>query len=421
MLELLRDLTYLKYWLAVVVSFLGDAMSRITLIYVAATLVDNPAVIALVIMAQLLPSGVLGAFIGPLADRVSKRVLLIGADLGRIVIVLAMIPALRSVSLLLVLILLEGVGKAFFETARIAAIPKIIGSPQRIPAAVTLFQSTNHTLNLLGPALGGLLLVIGNVSVVMMINAATFAGSALLLAAMPVLREVPTAAAGGHEPYWQALRTGVRAVLSVASLRFLAAFLVPIMVVLGLFTTNFNAQLLMVFDLPALEYGVAQAVFGGGCVIGALLGPAMMRRLPAGRALVVSVGLFALTLLALAPVDGLTGRAELAGAATWCLLTGISSSLLQVPIATAILRDLGEEVRGRGVGLINSIMVLLTIAGVGLGGLIATAWGVTASIIVAGVALIVATAVFVRPALRLGTARPGPTPAAPDRVAAGRD
>ncbi|MEU1395746.1 MFS transporter [Micromonospora zamorensis] len=421
MLELLRDPIYLKYWLAVVVSFLGDAMSRITLIYVASTLVDNPAVIALVIMAQLLPSGVFGAFIGPLADRVSKRALLIGSDLARIVIVLAMIPALRSVSLLLVLILLEGVGKAFFETARISAIPKIIGSPQRIPAAITLFQSTNHTLNLLGPALGGVLLVIGNVPVVLMINAATFAVSALLLAAMPVLREVPKAAGAAHEPYWQALRTGVRVVLSVPSLRFLAAFLVPIMVVLGLFTTNFNAQLLMVFDLPAFEYGMAQAVFGGGCVVGALLGPGMMMRLPAGRALVVSVGFFALTLLALAPIDGLTGRAALAGAAAWCLLTGISSSLLQVPIATAILQDLVEEVRGRGVGLMNSIMVVLTIAGVGLGGLIATAGGVAASIIVAGVALIVATALFVRPALRLGTAGSALSAAAANLVEAKRD
>src|SRR5688572_8385081 len=104
-------------------------MARITLIYVAATLVDDPVVIALVIMAQLLPSGAFGAFIGPLADRVSKRALLIGSDVARVVVVLAMIPALRSVGLLVVLILLEGVGKAFFETARIAAIPKIIGSP----------------------------------------------------------------------------------------------------------------------------------------------------------------------------------------------------------------------------------------------------------------------------------------------------
>ncbi|GAA2393209.1 hypothetical protein GCM10010404_58120 [Nonomuraea africana] len=40
MLELLRDRVYLRYWLAVVVSFLGDAITRVTLIYVAATLTD---------------------------------------------------------------------------------------------------------------------------------------------------------------------------------------------------------------------------------------------------------------------------------------------------------------------------------------------------------------------------------------------
>src|SRR5687767_11211443 len=139
MLELLKDSTYIRYWFAVVASFLGDAMARITLIYVAATLSDAPAaLIALVIIAQLLPTGVLGVFAGPLTDRLPKRVLLVGSDLARVVIVLAMIPALGSSWLLLALIFLEGLGKTFFETARIAAIPAIVGN-HSIPSAVALF------------------------------------------------------------------------------------------------------------------------------------------------------------------------------------------------------------------------------------------------------------------------------------------
>ncbi|MEU4546189.1 MFS transporter [Nonomuraea dietziae] len=383
MLELLRDRVYLRYWLAVVVSFLGDAITRVTLIYVAASLTDAPVVlIALVIVAQLLPSGVLGAFVGPVTDRLPKRVLLIGSDLARVLIVLAMIPALGSAWLLLVLIFLEGVGKAFFETARIAAIPKIVGR-HSIPLAVALFQSTSHTINLLGPALGGLLVAVGSVPVVLMIDAATFLLSAALLGSMAVLRELPP---GAREPYWGALRAGVRGVLGVASLRRLAVFLVPAMLVLGLFTTNFNAQLLTVFELPALSYGLAQALFGGGSILGALIGPALLRRYP-DRLLTASIVVFGLSLLALAPVQW---SGHLAVIGLWCLLTGLGSGLFQVPVANTLLRDLPEELRGRGVALLNAVMVNFTIAGVVAGSLVAEVTGVAASIVWSGALLVCA-------------------------------
>lgn len=92
MLELLKDRTYIRYWLAVVASFLGDAITKITLIYVVATETDDPVLyVSLVVIAQLLPFGVLGAFVGPLADRLPARLLMVGSDLVRVVLVLAMI------------------------------------------------------------------------------------------------------------------------------------------------------------------------------------------------------------------------------------------------------------------------------------------------------------------------------------------
>ncbi|RCG26198.1 MFS transporter [Sphaerisporangium album] len=394
MLELLKDGTYIRYWLAVVASFLGDATARVTLIYVAATLTDAPALlIALVILAQMLPAGVLAAFIGPLADHVPARVLLVGSDLARVVIVLAMIPARGSAWLLLLLILLEGVGKAFFETARISAIPKIVGG-HGIPAAVALFQSTNHTINLVGPALGGLLIALGSVPVVLGVNAATFVVSAVLLGSMGVLREVPVAGGAGREPYWQALRTGVRGVMAVPSLRFLGAFLVPVMIVLGLFTTNLNAQLLTVFDLSALQFGVAQAMFGAGSILGALIGPGLVRRYSSNRLLIGAVMLFGLSLLLLGPTGWLADRLGMVVISLWCVLAGLGSGLFQVPVANTVLRDLPEELRGRGVGLLNALMVNFTVVGVIVGGVVAQLVSVAGSIIVSGLLLVIAAAAF---------------------------
>lgn len=398
MIELLKDGIYIRYWLAVVASFLGDAIAKVTLIYLAATMTGAPVVlISLVIIAQLLPTGALGAFVGPLADRAPPRLLLVGSDLARVLIVLAMIPARHSLWLLL-LILLEGVGNAFFQTARISAIPKFVGN-HSIPSAVALFQSTNNTINLLGPALGGVLIAIGSVPAVLVIDAGTFIVSALLLGSLAVLREVPPVGRGVREPYWQALRTGLHGVMQVPALRFLAVLMVPVMLVVGLFNTNLNSQLLTVFQLSPLRYGLAQAMVGGGAVVAALIGPMLVRRYSSNTLLVGSVALFGLTLVALAPAEWLRGGLGIAVIGLWCLLAGLGSGLFQVPVANAMLRELPEELRGRGVGLMSTVMTNFMIIGVAVGGLMAELTGVATSIIVAGVAL-VAVSVFAIPALR---------------------
>ncbi|WP_030726852.1 MFS transporter [Streptomyces sp. NRRL S-237] len=408
MLELLKDRTYIRYWLAVVASFLGDAITKITLIYVVATETDDPVLyVSLVVIAQLLPFGVLGAFVGPLADRLPARLLMVGSDLVRVALVLAMIVVRDSPLLLLVLILLSGIAKAFFETARITAIPLIVRG-HSIPTAVALFQSTNHTLNLVGPALGGLLIAFGSVTTVFVLDAVTFVLSAVLLASMAVLREVPVRGAdSGREGYWQSLRTGISGVLAVPSLRFLAIVMVPVMLVLGLFTTNLNSQLLSVFELPAFEYGLAQAGFGAGCVIGALTGPPLVRRYSDRGLLIGSIVLFGASLLLLAPTGAVwdatdQGVLGLIVVLLWCVLTGLGSGLFQVPVANTLLSDLPEELRGRGVGLLNALMVNFTVLGVVVGGLLAGLVGIAASIVVAGAVLVVAALVLLVPRLRGG-------------------
>ncbi|MFD4913751.1 MFS transporter [Streptomyces virginiae] len=408
MLELLKDRTYIRYWLAVVASFLGDAITKITLIYVVATETDDPVLyVSLVVIAQLLPFGVLGAFVGPLADRLPARLLMVGSDLVRFALVLAMIVVRDSPLLLLVLILLSGIAKAFFETARITAIPLIVRG-HSIPTAVALFQSTNHTLNLVGPALGGLLIAFGSVTTVFVLDAVTFVVSAVLLAGMAVLREVPVRGAdSGREGYWQSLRTGISGVLAVPSLRFLAIVMVPVMLVLGLFTTNLNSQLLSVFELPAFEYGLAQAGFGAGCVIGALTGPPLVRRYSDRGLLIGSIVLFGASLLLLAPTGSVwdatdQGVLGLIVVLLWCVLAGLGSGLFQVPVANTLLSDLPEELRGRGVGLLNALMVNFTVLGVVVGGLLAGLVGIAASIVVAGAVLVVAALVLLVPRLRGG-------------------
>lgn len=408
MLELLRDGTYVRYWLAVVVSFLGDGIARITVIYVAADLTGSPALfVAAVVIAQMLPSGVLGAFIGPLVDRMSPRVLLVGSDLARFVIVLGMITAVDSAWLLLLLIFLEGVGKAVFETARMAAIPKVVGT-HSIPSAIALFQSTVQTLNLVGPLIGGVLIAVTGVTLAFVVNGLTFVISALLLGSIGVLRDA-TVTATGPGQYWESLRSGVTGVLSIGSLRLVAWTMVPVMLAIGLFTTNVNTQLLTSFELSAFEFGLGQALLGGGAILGAFFGPALVRRYRLTGLLAGAVALFAGSLLVLWPIDGNWPAGGIALVCAWCALAGLGMSLVQVPVANILLRDLPEELRGRGIALLNAVMVNFVIAGVVLGGVVANWIGVATSIVVTGAALVVPTMVLLVKVRRAGGGDVGET------------
>nr|BFD80627.1 MFS transporter [Streptomyces sp. Xyl84] len=390
MRELLRDKVYIRYWLAVVVSFLGDGIAKVTVVYVAATLTDAPALfIAAVVIAQLVPSGVLGTFIGPLVDRMSPRVLLVGADLARVVIVLAMIPAVHSAGLLLALIFLEGIGKSVFETARMAAIPKVVGN-HSLPAAIGLFQSTVQTLNLVGPLIGGVLMATAGVRLSFVIDAVTFVVSALLLGNLAVLKGASVTATSPGQ-YWSSLRSGVTGALSIPTLRTVAWMMVPVMIAIGVFTTNVNTQLLVSFDLSAFDFGLAQAMLGAGAILGAFFGPVLVKRFALAELLAAAVGLFAVSLLVLWPIDRY-GESGLAVICAWCALAGLGMSLVQVPVANILLRDLPEDLRGRGIALLNALMVNFTIVGVLLGGAIANWGGTAASIIVTGAILLIPAA-----------------------------
>jgi len=388
MRKLLSDSVYLRYWLAVVASYLGDGIMRVAVIYIAAHLTTSPALfVSLVVFMQLLPSGILSVFIGPFVDRISPRVLLVGSDLFRFVVVVLMTLVTQSPMLLVILIFMEGIGKAVFETARLAAIPKVVGK-HNIADAIALFQSTVHVLHFVGPLVGGFLIGYLSVMPAFGINAATFLVSALLLGSIPVLRDMTARREGDAGDYLRSLIEGVRGVIAIRSLRLVLLAIVPIMLVVGLFTTNVNTQLLNVFDLAAFEFGLAQAIIGAGATVAALLGPALIRRWPIEWLLAASSMLFALTLLLVLPLQAGWPDFGLAAVLFWCALSGFWMSLLNVPISNLLLRDLPEQLRGRGLALANTLMMNFFMIGALVGGIVADTFGVTTSIAVAGGALL---------------------------------
>ena len=126
--RLVRDnRNYRLLWIAQVVSELGDWFYTLSVYNLLLELTGGKAQsVALAVVLQVLPQTLVAPTAGVVNDRVSRKAVMIGADLARFFIVLGMLGVRTPGMVWLVypLLLLETVAAAFFEPAHSAVIPE---------------------------------------------------------------------------------------------------------------------------------------------------------------------------------------------------------------------------------------------------------------------------------------------------------
>jgi predicted MFS family arabinose efflux permease len=246
---------------------------------------------------------------GLLADRISRRRLMAGAEALRAVALLAILLLIGLHQLTLPLLALAGFvavcGTVVYSVAAPALVPSLVSS-QQLPAANARIELARTIAFASGPALGGFL--VGWLGA-----APAFAFAVVLSVAAVVLLS------GLYEP----LRTAAPRRHPLHEIREGAAFVLHHPLLRPVFATQFifntgSFLLLAIFvpyavhrlNLSAAGVGVTMAMFGVGMVVGALLATRIMQRLAFG------------TVIALGPVTGFVA------AATMALTTVIPSAWL---------------------------------------------------------------------------------------------
>jgi hypothetical protein len=169
-------------WLAQIVSELGDWLYSIAIYSLLLELTGSAKSVALAVVLQVLPQFFIAPAAGVVNDRMSRKQVMIFADLVRagIVLFMLLVQSPGLVSIIYVLLFAETMMWAFFEPARTSVIPNITHG-QEILVANTL-SSTTWSVNLaVGSALGGAVAVLFGRNTVFVINALTFLVSASLL------------------------------------------------------------------------------------------------------------------------------------------------------------------------------------------------------------------------------------------------
>jgi len=174
-----------RVWLAQIVSEIGDWFYTLSIYTLLLQLTGHAGSVAMALVLQVLPQTLAGPTAGVVNDRVKRKYVMIGADLARFVIVLAML-LVRSRSLVWLvypLLLAETTMAAFFEPARSAVIPNIAGEGE-VLVANTLSSATWSVNLLIGASVGGVVAAYLGRDAAFVLNGLSFLVSAALISGM---------------------------------------------------------------------------------------------------------------------------------------------------------------------------------------------------------------------------------------------
>jgi MFS family permease len=177
-----------QLWFSQVVSAIGDWLNRIATLVLIGELGADGAQLGVGIMyaveysLRLMPTALFSPLAGPLADRFSRRAIMVSSDLARAVVVLCLLLIREPEHLryLYMLIFAQMSLSIFFDSARSGALPSTVAK-EDLHAAYSLSAATWSTMLALGGALGGILVELIDTSGVFIVDAATYLLSAALL------------------------------------------------------------------------------------------------------------------------------------------------------------------------------------------------------------------------------------------------
>jgi predicted MFS family arabinose efflux permease len=393
-----RQPDFRKLWTAQTVSQFGSYVGWVALQFTAVLwLRATPLQISLLTLCQIVPGFFLGLGAGVWTDRISRRPLLIAADLGRALtlgtIPLAALLHLLHMPQLYLVALLTSALTVLFDVASEAFLPSIVEREQLVEGNSKLTASTS-VAEFAGFSLGGWLVQLVRGPLAILVDAASFLWSAVWIAQIGVTGAIEHTDEE-RERFWREALDGLRFLRQQPLLRALAATTA----IMQFFSRGIVGTLILLYLVRDAGFGAGAlglifAVGGLSSLIGAILagrahraarlGPVMAAALIACGAgvifipLVRSVSLFGIACLV---------ANQLITDPSWAVYSINEVSLRQALTPTRLQGRISASVRCLKFGAI----LLGTLAAGVLGqsiGLRATLWVAAAGTLLGGVWLL---------------------------------
>ena len=334
-------------------------------------------------ICRLLPIVLLGPFGGAVADRYSRRTVLLAGDAARMVLMAAIAATVAGAGPVALVIALTAVASAAGSAERPAAmtlLPRLVGEARLGPANALL-----HTVQdlgvLIGPAIGALLLAVAPAWVAFVANGATFAVSAVLISTMRPDR----ASGGGRTSGVAQLAEGLRTVRTTGHALWLIAIVAMAEFTYGAQTVQLVVYARQSLGLGSGGYGVLLAAAGAGGLVSALVNGRLSTNKRVSLIIIVAGSLACATQLGYAGVQVLA----IAIAVTVVGNAGLVSC--EVVGETALARIVPREALGRVIGIFDAVSVAAMVAGAVLAPVLVASTSLRASLLILGGAALATT------------------------------
>lgn len=357
-LPLWRNRGFGLLFAAQIVSLLGSGVTTVGLALFTYQLTggrDATAVIGNALMLRILAFLLFSQPAGVIADRVSRKRILVAADLARFGL-LALFPFITAVWQVYALIFAINAVTAFFTPTFEASIPELVGNEQYVKA-LSLSRVAVDVEAVAAPALAGLLVALFGMRYVFWFDAVTYLASAALVAAVAMPHVARTTSSLSARRFLSEITRGTRILLREPSMRqaLMLSFAEATAGAAAIVATVSYVR--DVLGRGDVTFTLVMAGLGLGSAVTAILlgrvtgryeqgvrGKAALHGLRhrwAAHALLIGGGVLGLSLLPgfLAPPLGVFG-------VMW-LLNGAGQALIAIPSSTILAEHTREEERGR--------------------------------------------------------------------------
>lgn len=334
---------------------------------------------------RMLAPTIAAPFMGLLGDRLSRKRVMVGADLSRVVLIgVAAVLAYADGSLAAILVLmgLVSVCGTAFRPAQAALLPALARTPDELTANNAVSVTIQSAATFVGPAIGGVLVAATAPGTGFIVSAAAFVWSALLIVGIhePPREQSSDQGGRGVRNVLSQLGEGARALVGDRMVALLFGLIAAQVVVSGALFVFMAGIAFDVLHGGDRQLGVLLSALGIGGLIGAagsfgLVGGRLVRSFAIANALWgVPIALLALW-------------QSRVGAFVLIALIGVANTLVDVSSLTLLQRSLPEQVLGRVFGIFESVTYGATVAGALLAPVFVAWLGLNATLIGTGLFL----------------------------------
>ncbi len=361
----LWTMNFVLLWQGQFVSAIGDVVYEIALGFWILAMTGSTAMMGTLMAASTIPRVLLAPFAGVVVDRTNRKWLIVGMDAIRGVAVglvaIAAMTGRAEVWMVFAAGVITGLCAAFFNPSIGSIIPDIVHR-ERIVQANSFFSMIRAGSGILGNSIGGVLYAVLGAPLMFLVNGISY----LFSSGTEIFIRVPeTHKDREKKHFFTDMKEGLSFVWRNNGLRFL-------MTAAGVI--NFLASIAVLLLIPLFQrtdwlgparYGVTMAVFTAAMIAG-MATTASIKIPPERRLLLFGIS----TVLFVAPLMAFPFFGVFWPMLVCIVIAGYSNAIVNVLIQSVIQLGVPQELRGKVMGLLDTLTQGLTPIGMAIGGVL---------------------------------------------------